>query len=195
MEEEGQNDGDKASNEFNKISEITPETVYDSLLARNNIDLLCIKAKNCHAKYDIHKAYEICLKAIKMDPLYFDIIPVYCACLLHLDYLGELYYCAHNLVENYTTHPLTWFAIGTYYYLTKKYEIARKYFQKVRKFSTHTGTCDFMGGFETKNEIENLNFDVISFVYFRQFSLTETSCMHGLGWHILLLFKTNLIKP
>jgi len=96
----------------------------------NNIDILCIKAKNAHSKYDIYKAYEICIKAINEDPLYFNIIPVYCACLLDLGYLGELYYCAHNLIENYSSHPLAWFTIGTYYYLTKKYEIARKYFQK-----------------------------------------------------------------
>lgn len=35
-----------------------------------------------------------------------------------------------QIVENYSNHPLSWFAIGTYYFLTKKYEIARKYFQK-----------------------------------------------------------------
>ena len=39
-------------------------------------------------------------RAIKEDPLYFDIIPIYCACLLELEYLGELYYCAHNLSKN-----------------------------------------------------------------------------------------------
>ncbi|EAS06252.1 tetratricopeptide repeat protein (macronuclear) [Tetrahymena thermophila SB210] len=114
----------------NLLERLRPENLFETLSQKNNIDLLCIKAKNCHAKYDIQKAYDICIKAIKIDPLYFDIIPVYCACLLHLNYLGELYYCAHNLVENYSTHPLSWFAIGTYYYLTKKYEVARKYFQK-----------------------------------------------------------------
>lgn len=100
------------------------------MVERNNIDIYCIQAKNAHSKYDIPKAYEICLKAIKEDPLYLDVIPIYCACLLDLNYLGELYYCAHNLVENYSTHPLSWFAVGTYYFLTKKYEVSRKYFQK-----------------------------------------------------------------
>ena len=43
---------------------------------------------------------------------------------------GELYYCAHNLVENYSSHPVSWFTVGTYYFHCKKYEVARKYFQK-----------------------------------------------------------------
>ena len=72
-----------------------PEKLFEILNQKNNIDFLCIKAKNAYAKYDIHKAYEICVKAVKQDPLYFDIIPIYCTCLLDLNYLGELYYCAH----------------------------------------------------------------------------------------------------
>lgn len=113
-----------------KISDIKAENMFSILNQKNNIDFLCIKAKNAHQKYDIQKAYEICIKAIKNDPLYFDIIPIYCACLLDLNLLGELYYCAHNLIENYSNHPLAWFSIGTYYYLTKKYDTARKFFQK-----------------------------------------------------------------
>jgi anaphase-promoting complex subunit 6 len=33
-------------------------------------------------------------------------------------------------VENYSSHPVSWFTVGTYYFHCKKYEIARKYFQK-----------------------------------------------------------------
>ncbi len=74
-------------------------------------------------KYDSIRAYEISIQIIKSDPLYFDIIPVYCASLLDLNYLGELYYCAHNLIENYPNHQLSWYAIGVYYFLIKKYEV------------------------------------------------------------------------
>eukprot|EP01016_Furgasonia_blochmanni_P003157 TRINITY_DN11235_c0_g1_i11.p1 TRINITY_DN11235_c0_g1~~TRINITY_DN11235_c0_g1_i11.p1 ORF type:complete len:360 (+),score=71.33 TRINITY_DN11235_c0_g1_i11:865-1944(+) len=109
---------------------VRTENIFEILNAKNNIDILCIKAKNAYARYEIDRAYEITIKAIKEDPLYFDIIPIYCVCLLELNHISELYYCAHNLVENYSTHPLAWFAVGTYYFLIKKYEIARKYFQK-----------------------------------------------------------------
>lgn len=84
---------------------------------------LGIKAKNAHQNYDVQLAYDICVQALKKDPLYFNIIPIYCTCLLDLGLVGELYYCAHNLIENYSNHPLSWFAIGTYYFLTKKYEV------------------------------------------------------------------------
>ena len=92
--------------------------------------MLCIRAKIHHQNYQIPKAYEICLKIIKKDPLCFDILPIYATCLLDMNLTGELYYCAHNLVENYSTHPVSWYIVGTYYYHCKKYEVARKYFQK-----------------------------------------------------------------
>ena len=108
--------------------------MYEILFDKNNIDILCIQAKNAFSRYDILKAYDICQKAIKYDPLYFDILPIYCACLLDLGYVGEMYYCAHTLVEGYPNHALSWFAIGTYYFLIKKYEIARKFYQKALVF-------------------------------------------------------------
>ena len=60
--------------------------------------------------------------------MFFDILPIYCVCLYELNKLGELYQCAHNLVENYPKKALSWFAVGVYYYLIKKYETSRKYF-------------------------------------------------------------------
>jgi anaphase-promoting complex subunit 6 len=100
------------------------------LNAKNNIDILCTKAKASYYSYDIPAAYEWCLKAIRQDPLYFDIIPVYVSCLAELNQVAELYSCAHNLIDNYHGYALSWFAVGTYYFLIKKYDLARKYFQK-----------------------------------------------------------------
>eukprot|EP01017_Pseudomicrothorax_dubius_P042287 TRINITY_DN6889_c0_g1_i5.p1 TRINITY_DN6889_c0_g1~~TRINITY_DN6889_c0_g1_i5.p1 ORF type:complete len:577 (-),score=145.35 TRINITY_DN6889_c0_g1_i5:36-1766(-) len=111
-------------------STVRADNLFETLSSRNNLDILCIKAKHAYARYDIDRAYELCLRAIREDPLCFEVIPIYCCCLLELNYLGELYYCAHNLVENYSGHPLPWFAVGVYYFLNKKYETARKYFQK-----------------------------------------------------------------
>jgi len=60
--------------------------------------------------------------------MFFDILPIYCVCLFELKKLGDLYQTAHTLVENYPKRALSWYAVGVYYYLIKKYETARKYF-------------------------------------------------------------------
>ena len=66
-------------------NDIRKDNLFEILIEKNNIDILCIKAKNASLKYDIAKAYEICVQAINMDPLYFEIIPIYCTCLLELN--------------------------------------------------------------------------------------------------------------
>lgn len=44
------------------INNLKPENLFEILELRNDIDILCIKAKNAHTKYDISKAYEISVK-------------------------------------------------------------------------------------------------------------------------------------
>ena len=83
---------------------VNENNIYELLLNRENVDILCIQAKSAFSRYDITKAFEISDKAIKIDPCYFDILPIYCACLLDLGYVSDLYYCAHPLIENYPNH-------------------------------------------------------------------------------------------
>ncbi len=44
-----------------KNQELSHDNIFEKLVDKNNIDILCIKAKNASAKYDITKAYEICV--------------------------------------------------------------------------------------------------------------------------------------
>lgn len=39
-------------------------------------------------------------------------------------------------MENYSSHPVSWFTVGTYYFHCKKFEVARKYFQKAIKLDS-----------------------------------------------------------
>lgn len=44
------------------INNLKAENLFEILELRNDIDILCIKAKNAHVKYDIAKAYDIAVK-------------------------------------------------------------------------------------------------------------------------------------
>ena len=55
---------------------------------------------------------------------------MYCSVLIELDKQGELYYIAHKLVSANPDSAISWYAVGSYYFLIKKYPQARKYFQK-----------------------------------------------------------------
>ena len=41
---------------------IKADNIFEILTAKNNIDILCIKAKNAYSNYDILKAYDLCIK-------------------------------------------------------------------------------------------------------------------------------------
>ena len=43
-----------------------------------------------------------------------------------------LFRLAHELVEAHPKEPVVWYAVGSYYYLLRKYQLARRYFEKVR---------------------------------------------------------------
>lgn len=62
-------------------------------------------------------------------------IPLYCAVLIELNQKRDIYYTAHKLVSADPDSAVGWFAVGCHYYLIKKFDLARKYFQKANKFN------------------------------------------------------------
>ena len=39
---------------------LTTENIFETLAARGNLDIICIRAKLAHSKYNINLAYELC---------------------------------------------------------------------------------------------------------------------------------------
>jgi anaphase-promoting complex subunit 6 len=62
---------------------------------------------------------------------------MYCAVLIELNKVGELYYLAHKLVSANPDLAVAWFSVGSYYFLIKKYDLARKYFNKANRLDKH----------------------------------------------------------
>jgi anaphase-promoting complex subunit 6 len=60
-----------------------------------------VEARKAYYSYDIPLSYEIAQKILQQNSFFFDIIPIYTACLVELERVSELYNCAHNLIENY----------------------------------------------------------------------------------------------
>lgn len=48
---------------------------------------------------------------------------------------SQLFYTAHQLVEAGPRQAVSWFAVGCYYHLLGKNELAQRYFLKVSRFS------------------------------------------------------------
>nr|XP_037867436.1 cell division cycle protein 16 homolog isoform X2 [Bombyx mori] len=61
------------------------------------------------------------------------------ACLLELRRAPELFAFAHGLVDAYPTHWTAWYAVGCYYYLIGKNELARRYLSKSKSLEPGAG--------------------------------------------------------
>jgi hypothetical protein len=71
----------------------------DILRENQNNDIKLIEAEKEFNSQNYYKCYDI-IKCISDDDFYFlNIIPIYCATLIELNKVGELYYLAHKLVS------------------------------------------------------------------------------------------------
>ncbi|XP_063367392.1 cell division cycle protein 16 homolog [Cydia amplana] len=65
--------------------------------------------------------------------------PVRAACLVELKKSAELFAFAHTLVDAYPNSWTSWFAVGCYYYLIGKNELARRYLSKAKSLEPGAG--------------------------------------------------------
>ena len=120
--------------EINKEKEVY---VIDVLMNSQNNYIKIIEAEKYYNGQNVTKAYEIMKIIIEDDKYFLNAIPLYTAILIELNQVGDLYMLAHSLVNSNPDLAVTWYVVGSYYCLVKKYELARKYFEKANKFDKH----------------------------------------------------------
>ena len=65
-------------------------------------------------------------------PSRFDVesLPAYLASAVDLKKSNDLYKIAHDLTALYPKHAISWYAVGCYYLVAKRFDDARRYFGK-----------------------------------------------------------------
>ena len=109
----------------------------EELNQRECFDIRMIEAEKLFNDQNYIKAYEIIKNIVDSDFYFINVVPLYCSVLIELSKVGELYYLAHKLVSANPDSSISWFAVGSYYYLIKKYDLARKYFNKANRIDKH----------------------------------------------------------
>ncbi|KAL8510074.1 hypothetical protein ACS0TY_017052 [Phlomoides rotata] len=97
---------------------------------KNNTDLLACKAEYYHQCGEYQKCFELTSMLLEKDPFHLKCTLVHLAAAMELGQINELYLMSCNLVKDYPQKALSWFAVGCYYYCTKKYDQSRRYFSK-----------------------------------------------------------------
>lgn len=104
--------------------------ILELLNQQDSLDIRFIQAEQYFNEHNFYKSYEILKKIKDEDPYFVEAIPLLCSVLIELNKQGELYHIAHMLVEANPDSAVSWYAVGSYYYLVRKFPQARKYFQK-----------------------------------------------------------------
>ena len=102
-----------------------------------SFDIRLIEAEKLFRQQNYGKAYDVIKAVVEADFYYVHIVPLYCGVLIELNKVGELYYLAHKLVSANPDLAVAWFAVGSYYFLIKKFDLARKYFNKANRLDKH----------------------------------------------------------
>ena len=106
------------------------KVVEESYGMKENSDVAVAKA-NCFLRQnEPARALEITSSVRKRDPFHMGCVVIHITALVGLARKSDLFLIAHNLVDTYPDKAVSWFAVGGYYFTVKKFDAARRYFNK-----------------------------------------------------------------
>ena len=97
---------------------------------KDNCDMLTAAAEYEYAHDHFRRCYRLSCRVLAKDPFQKHVLPVHVCSMMRLDYHSELFYLAHQLVEEYPASAVSWYAVGCYYHMVGDFENARRYFSK-----------------------------------------------------------------
>jgi anaphase-promoting complex subunit 6 len=96
----------------------------------SNQDIMLSQANKYYTQSKFTECFELTLKILDNDRFNMECVLLHLVCLYELQKKNELFYIAHQLVEYYPNHEISWFAVGCYYLLIGQSSEARRYFSK-----------------------------------------------------------------
>mmetsp|Transcript_4306 Transcript_4306/g.7272 ORF Transcript_4306/g.7272 Transcript_4306/m.7272 type:complete len:103 (+) Transcript_4306:572-880(+) len=95
--------------------------VLELLRQQECFDTRMIQAEKHFHEQQYQKAFQVLKKMLDDDPYHNEMVQLYCCVLIELGFQGELYHIAHKLVQANPDSAVAWYAVGSYYFLIKKY--------------------------------------------------------------------------
>lgn len=97
---------------------------------QDSLDILVAKAERFYYDCDYIHCCALTDKVLKQDPYHNDCLAIHISCQVELKRSNQLFQLAHKLVDLYPNLAISWFAVGCYYYIINKSDMARRYLAK-----------------------------------------------------------------
>jgi len=115
---------------IHKMDELLQSNEANSLILGASNDLKIIKA-NCLLNLNLFReSYAMSMSMKEADNYNLSSLISHIVCLVELGKQSELYKTSHDLICAYPDHAVSWFAVGSYYFMTRRYEISRRFLHK-----------------------------------------------------------------
>lgn len=111
---------------------------------QNDPDIILAEAHDLFMRTDYETVLSQTTKLLNLDPFSPSILTLHISCLYELKEENKLFLLAHQLVDSHPEEAIPWFAVGTFYLLTKKHHEARRYFSKASSINPLLG-CAWIG--------------------------------------------------
>ncbi|GMI15274.1 hypothetical protein TrLO_g7840 [Triparma laevis f. longispina] len=98
-------------------------------------EILAAQASVVYRNHRVEEAARLCALVHRSDSLCTAAICTRISCLVDLKRISELFYFAHQLVDSRPRSAVSWFAVGAYYHLIGKNDIAQRHFGKASRLN------------------------------------------------------------
>ena len=124
---------------------LTIDGAFRNLAIRHNLgrspDVLSHAAIRSYALHDLHSALAYCAAIDSIDPYCRTAGYVHVATLVGLNLKRRLFQLAHRLVDTDPKDSLAWFAVGSYYYACRRYDLAQRHFSRSTRLDPSSAEC------------------------------------------------------
>ena len=123
----------------------TVDEAFRSLATKHQLgkssDILSHAAIRAYGSHDLRSALAYCTAIDAYDPFCRTAGYVHVATLVGLGLKRRLFELAHRLVDADPKNSLAWFAVGSYYYLCRRYDLAQRHFSRSTRLDPSSAEC------------------------------------------------------
>jgi len=123
----------------------TVDEAFRNLATKHHLgkssDILSHAAIRAYGSHDLRSALAYCTAIDAYDPFCRTAGYVHVATLVGLGLKRRLFELAHRLVDADPKNSLAWFAVGSYYYLCHRYDLAQRHFSRSTRLDPSSAEC------------------------------------------------------
>ncbi|KAG6330678.1 hypothetical protein ID866_8412 [Astraeus odoratus] len=110
---------------------LTRQRLVEDYKLSDNPDVLYSFADALYTQFRWADCFVITTRILELVAFHDATLPLHIACMYHLSHLqSKLFVLAHELVDREPENPISWYAVGVWYFGAKKWSQARQYFSK-----------------------------------------------------------------